>query len=70
MSEYGMKAAIDELNRAWREPQAVELLLSGGRLISGAFVGLDPCGHLRLLDHSGQAFLVEHPQVERLRELF
>ena len=70
MSEYGMKAAIDELNRAWREPQAVELLLSGGGLISGAFVGLDPCGHLRLLDHSGQAFLVEHPQVERLRELF
>ena len=70
MAEHGMKAAIEELNRDWSEPKAVELLLSGGGLISGAFVGLDPSGHLRLLDHSGQAFLVEHPQVERLRELF
>ena len=70
MAEHGMKAAIEELNRDWSEPKAVELLLSGGGLISGAFVGLDTCGNLRLLDHSGQAFLVEHPQVERLRELF
>jgi hypothetical protein len=37
--------------------------------VRGAFVGLTPNGHLQLLDQTGSVFLVEHPTVERLREL-
>lgn len=69
MLATGMRGAIDELNAHWIEPQPVEILLSQGGTVRGSFVGLAPSGHLRLLDHAGSVFLVEHPTVERLREL-
>jgi len=65
----GMRAAIEELNAHWTEPQPVEISLSGGGSVRGAFLGLTPNGHLQLLDPAGSVFLVEHPIVERLREL-
>lgn len=70
MEEHGMGPAIQALNRHWHKPQAVELLLTDGRRISGAFTGLDAEGHLRLLDTEGREFVVEHPLVERLKEHF
>lgn len=65
----GMRAAIEELNAGWTEPMPVEISLSDGGTIRGSFLGLAPNGHLQLLDHAGSVFLVEHPTVERLREL-
>jgi hypothetical protein len=47
----------------------VEISLSGGGTVRGSFLGLAPNGHLQLLDQTGSIFLVEHPTVERLREL-
>lgn len=69
MIKGGMKAAIDELNAGWTEPVPVEITLVGGGTVRGSFVGLAPNGHLQLLDQNGSGFLVEHPTVERLREL-
>jgi BirA family biotin operon repressor/biotin-[acetyl-CoA-carboxylase] ligase len=65
----GMRAAIEELNAHWTDPVPVEIDLAGGGTTRGAFLGLAPNGHLRLLDSRGNTFLVEHPSVERLREL-
>ena len=65
----GMLAAIDELNAHWTDPMPVEISLSSGGTVRGSFLGLAPNGHLQLLDHTGSIFLVEHPTVERLREL-
>jgi BirA family biotin operon repressor/biotin-[acetyl-CoA-carboxylase] ligase len=65
----GMRAAIDELNAHWTDPMPVEISLSSGGTVRGSFLGLAPNGHLQLLDHTGSIFLVEHPTVERLREL-
>jgi hypothetical protein len=65
----GMPAAIEELNAHWTEPLPVEISLSSGRTVRGSFLGLAPNGHLQLLDQTGSVFLVEHPTVERLREL-
>jgi BirA family transcriptional regulator, biotin operon repressor / biotin---[acetyl-CoA-carboxylase] ligase len=70
MLEGGMGAAIKELNRHWANPQSVELQLTDGRMICGAFVGLDPLGNLRILEQSGSEIVIAHPLVERLRELF
>lgn len=70
MAARGMGPAIEELNHHWSEPRAVELLLTDGRRISGAFTGLNLAGHLRLIDAEGREFLVEHPLVERLHEHF
>lgn len=69
MLSTGMRAAIEELNTHWTEPMPIEIALSGGGSVRGSFVGLAPNGHLQLLDHAGSVFLVEHPTVERLREL-
>ena len=69
MLATGMRGAIEELNAHWTEPMPVEITLSGGGTVRGSFVGLAPNGHLQLLDHTGSVFLVEHPTVERLREL-
>jgi BirA family biotin operon repressor/biotin-[acetyl-CoA-carboxylase] ligase len=69
MLATGMRGAIEELNAHWTEPMPVEITLSGGGTVRGAFVGLAPNGHLQLLDRAGSVFLVEHPTVERLREL-
>ena len=69
MLATGMRGAIDELNAHWTEPMLVEITLSSGGSVRGSFVGLTPNGHLQLLDHTGSVFLVEHPTVERLREL-
>lgn len=69
MLSTGMRGAIDELNAHWTEPIPVEITLSGSGSVRGLFVGLAPNGHLQLLDHTGTIFLVEHPAVERLREL-
>ncbi len=68
MSRCGMGHAIEELNRHWSEARAVELLLTNGDRISGAFLGLDAAGHLRLRDKEGREFVVEHPLIERLTE--
>jgi BirA family biotin operon repressor/biotin-[acetyl-CoA-carboxylase] ligase len=65
----GMRAAIEELNAHWTDPQPIEITLSSGGTVRGAFIGLTPNGHLQLLDQTGSVFLVEHPTVERLREL-
>lgn len=69
MLATGMRGAIEELNSHWIEPMPIEISLSGGGSVRGSFVGLAPNGHLQLLDHTGSVFLVEHPTVERLREL-
>lgn len=65
----GMRGAIEELNAHWTEPMPIEITLSGGGTVQGSFIGLAPNGHLQLLDHTGSIFLVQHPTVERLREL-
>ncbi len=65
----GLPAAIEELNAHWTDPVPVEIDLLGGGSVRGLFLGLAPNGHLRLLDRQGGVFLVEHPAVERLREL-
>jgi BirA family biotin operon repressor/biotin-[acetyl-CoA-carboxylase] ligase len=65
----GLRAAVEELNARWTEPRPVEIDLIGGGKTRGAFLGLAPNGHLQLLDSGGGIFLVEHPTVERLREL-
>ena len=69
MLATGMRAAIEELNAHWTDPQPIEITLSSGAAVRGAFVGLTPNGHLQLLDQTGSVFVVEHPTVERLREL-
>ena len=69
MLATGMRGAIEELNDHWTDPQPIEITLSSGGTVRGAFVGLTPNGHLQLLDQSGSVFVVEHPTVERLREL-
>jgi len=65
----GLRAAIEELNAHWADPVPVEIHLIGGGAVRGSFLGLAPNGHLQLLDNRGEVFLVEHPMVERLREL-
>lgn len=65
----GLRAAVEELNAHWTDPVPVEIDLLSGGLVRGAFLGLAPNGHLQLLDARGKVFLVEHPMVERLREL-
>jgi BirA family transcriptional regulator, biotin operon repressor / biotin---[acetyl-CoA-carboxylase] ligase len=69
MLQGGLRAAVEELNARWTDPVPVEIDLLGGGLVRGAFLGLAPNGHLQLLDNRGDVFLVEHPMVERLREL-
>ena len=69
MIDVGMETAIDELNESWTEFRPVELTLSDGRILSGSFMGLDPMGHLRIQDDSGQEIVIEHHFVQRLREL-
>jgi BirA family biotin operon repressor/biotin-[acetyl-CoA-carboxylase] ligase len=65
----GMAAAIEELNRSWEIPSPVEIHLNTGKSVSGLFKGLDAEGHLQLLDEDGFTRRVEHPLVERLREI-
>lgn len=65
----GMAAAIEELNLAWEVPSPVEIHLNTGKIVSGLFKGLDTEGHLQLLDEDGFTQRVEHPMVERLREI-
>jgi BirA family biotin operon repressor/biotin-[acetyl-CoA-carboxylase] ligase len=65
----GLKAAVEDLNARWSDPMPVEIDLIGGGKVRGAFLGLAPNGHLQLLDTRGEVFLVEHPTIERLREL-
>lgn len=65
----GMASAISQLNARWTVPTPVELTLSDGRRITGRFTGLDPRGHLRMLDHNDCEFLAEHQSLERLVEL-
>ena len=69
MIDGGMATAINELNESWTEFRPVELTLSDGRILSGSFMGLDPMGHLRIQDDSGQEIVIEHHFVQRLREL-
>jgi BirA family biotin operon repressor/biotin-[acetyl-CoA-carboxylase] ligase len=69
MLQGGLRAAVEELNARWTDPIPVEIDLIGGGQVRGAFLGLAPNGHLQLLDRQGEVFLVEHPTVERLREL-
>lgn len=69
MLEGGMAAAISELNNRWASPVPVELQLSTGSTTTGRLAGLDPEGHLRLLDAEEREFLVEHQSVEKLVEL-
>ena len=69
MQTGGMAAAIEELNRSWQVPSPVKIQLSTGGSVAGLFTGLDPEGHLLLLDPDGQTQCVEHPLVERLREI-
>jgi len=69
MLSGGMAAAIDELNQSWQVPSPVEILLNTGGIVAGLFTGLDQEGHLLLVDADGENRRVEHPQVERLREL-
>ena len=69
MQTGGMAAAIEELNRSWEVPSPVEIQLATGGSVAGLFTGLDPEGHLLLLDPDGQTQRVEHPLVERLREI-
>jgi len=69
MQSGGMAAAIEELNRSWEVPSPVEIQLATGGSVAGLFTGLDPEGHLLLLDPDGQTQCVEHPLVERLREI-
>jgi hypothetical protein len=64
-----MTAAIEELNRSWQVPSPVEIELATGGSVAGLFTGLDSEGHLLLLDPDGQIRRVEHPLVERLREI-
>ena len=65
----GLRAAVEELNAHWTDPVPVEISVLDGGTVRGSFLGLAPNGHLRLLDSCGEVFLVEHPMVERLREL-
>ena len=65
----GMAAAIEELNLTWEVPSPVEIHLNTGKIVSGLFKGLDAEGHLQLLDENGFTRRVEHPMVERLREI-
>lgn len=69
MLQGGLSTAVEELNKHWTDPVPVEISLFEGRTVRGSFLGLAPNGHLQLLDSRGQVFLVEHPTVERLREL-
>ena len=69
MQTGGMEAAIEELNKSWEAPSPVEIELATGRSVTGLFTGLDREGHLLLLDPDGQTQCVEHPLVERLREI-
>lgn len=69
MRTDGMPAAIEELNATWDVPSPVEIHLGTGKTVTGLFVGLDPEGHLRLLDESGATLRVEHHLVEKLREI-
>ena len=69
MKAGGMAAAIEELNRDWEVPSPVEIHLNTGKTVIGLFTGLDTEGHLRLLDEIGAAVRIEHPLVERLREI-
>jgi len=70
MQEGGMAAAILELNARWATPVPVQLQLSDGDRLTGAFVGLDPLGNLRLLDPSSGEILVPHQSVEKLVEIY
>jgi BirA family biotin operon repressor/biotin-[acetyl-CoA-carboxylase] ligase len=69
MKTGGMAAAIEELNRSWEVPSPVDIQLSTGGSVAGLFTGLDADGHLLLLAPDGQTQRVEHPLVERLREI-
>lgn len=69
MLSGGMKAAIDELNRRWADPVAVDILLSGGEHVFGRFAGLDSLGNLRLRSESNREIFVEHQSVEKLFEI-
>jgi BirA family biotin operon repressor/biotin-[acetyl-CoA-carboxylase] ligase len=69
MQTGGMAAAIEELNKGWEVPSPVDIQLSTGGSVAGLFTGLDADGHLLLLGPDGQTQRVEHPLVERLREI-
>ena len=69
MEVGGMPAAIDELNSRWSRPVRVSIALSTGGTATGRFLGLDPRGHLRLLDERDSEFLVEHQSIEKLSEI-
>lgn len=70
MQEGGMEAAILELNTRWANPVPVQLQLSDGGRLAGAFLGLDPLGNLRLLGPSSGEILVPHQSVEKLVEIY
>lgn len=69
MEVGGLETAIHELNRRWSQPTPVEILLFDGQKVSGRFAGLNPKGHLRLLDGRDSEFLVEHQGIEKLSEI-
>ncbi len=70
MQEGGMASAIRHLNERWTEPVGVRISLSQGGETTGHFTGLDPHGHLRLIDEAGRQFLVPHHSVEKLVEIY
>ena len=65
----GMESAIEELDRRWTEPVAVDILLSDGNHVFGRFTGLDRHGNLRLSDEFNHSFIVEHQRIEKLVEI-
>jgi biotin-(acetyl-CoA carboxylase) ligase len=69
MEVGGMRSAIEELNSRWSRPVPVKISLSSGDTAAGRFLGLDPCGNLRLLDETDSEFLVEHQSIEKLFEI-
>jgi len=68
MENGGMAAAIADLNSRWTNPTPVEIALSHGGRAAGRFLGLDPRGHLRLVDDAGKESLIEHQSVEKFSE--
>ena len=68
MRNHGLAEAVKDLNARWSDRRPVEISLSDGTILKGAFGGVDAGGNPRIFDDLGGEAVIPHHQVTRLTE--
>jgi BirA family biotin operon repressor/biotin-[acetyl-CoA-carboxylase] ligase len=68
VADYGPENVLPRVNALWDLPRRVQLDLDG-KLVSGAFAGVDACGRLQLQSADGVSRFFEPTHVRPLRDI-